>query len=140
MQLKDRTAIVTGAASGIGKAIALRFAEEGAHVIVADRTDEPREGGEKTLDLIRSVGGDGAFVEMDVASWDSVDAGVGFAVSRYGALDIIVNNAAIGSCSPNGTRNRVRNWRRSTLSATGSTRGPLRWKPIFAKCVKATRR
>ncbi|UUX50278.1 glucose 1-dehydrogenase [Nisaea acidiphila] len=96
MRLKDRTAIVTGAASGIGKAIALRFAEEGAHVIVADLTDMPREGGDKTLDLIRSAGGSAEFVELDVASWDSVDAAVGFSVSRYGALDIIVNNAAIG--------------------------------------------
>jgi len=100
MRLKDRTAIVTGAASGIGKAIAIRFAEEGANVIVADRTDEPREGGDKTLDLIRAAGGTAEFVAMDVADWESVDAAVGAAVARYGALDIMVNNAAIGVSKP----------------------------------------
>ncbi|WP_420404868.1 SDR family NAD(P)-dependent oxidoreductase [Nisaea sp.] len=96
MRLENRTAIVTGAASGIGKAIAVRFAEEGANVIVADRTEVPREGGEKTLDLIRAFGGTAEFVELDVADWNSVDAAVGFAVARFGALDIMVNNAAIG--------------------------------------------
>lgn len=100
MRLKDRTAIVTGAASGIGKAIAIRFAEEGANVIVADRTEEPREGGEKTLDVIRAAGGAAEFVAMDVADWASVDAAVAKTVSRYGALDIMVNNAAIGVGKP----------------------------------------
>jgi NAD(P)-dependent dehydrogenase (short-subunit alcohol dehydrogenase family) len=100
MRLKDRTAIVTGAASGIGKAIAIRFAEEGANVIVADRTDQPREGGEKTLDLIRSAGGSAEFAELDVADWASVDAAVGAAVTKFGALDIMVNNAAIGVGKP----------------------------------------
>ncbi|WP_193180321.1 SDR family NAD(P)-dependent oxidoreductase [Nisaea sediminum] len=100
MRLKDRTAIVTGAASGIGKAIAIRFAEEGANVIVADRTDAPREGGEKTLDLILAAGGSAEFAEMDVADWASVDATVGAVVSTYGALDIMVNNAAIGVGKP----------------------------------------
>lgn len=100
MRLKDRTALVTGAASGIGKAIALRFAEEGARVVIADRTDLPREGGPKTLDQIEAMGGDAVFTEMDVADWASVDAAVSLAVTRFGALDIIVNNAAIGVSKP----------------------------------------
>ena len=76
MRLKDRTALITGAASGIGKAIALRFAEEGARVMIADRTDQPREGGLKTLDQIEAIGGEAVFTEMDVADWASVDAAV----------------------------------------------------------------
>ena len=100
MRLKDRTAIVTGAASGIGKAIAIRFAEEGAKVIVADQTERPREGGETTVSVIRDKGGEAVFVETDVAVWQSVDATVSEVVSRYGALDIMVNNAAIGVSKP----------------------------------------
>ena len=100
MRLKDRTALITGAASGIGKAIALRFAEEGARVMIADRTDQPREGGLKTLDQIEAIGGEAVFTEMDVADWASVDAAVSLAVARFGALDIMVNNAAIGVSKP----------------------------------------
>lgn len=100
MRLKDRTALITGAASGIGKAIALRFAKEGARIVIADRTDEPREGGAKTLDEIEAMGGKAVFTEMDVADWSSVDAAVSLAVEKYGALDIIVNNAAIGVSKP----------------------------------------
>ena len=100
MRLKDRTALITGAASGIGKAIALRFAEEGARIVIADQTDEPREGGAKTLDEIEAMGGEAVFTKMNVADWSSVDAAVSLAVEKYGALDIIVNNAAIGVSKP----------------------------------------
>ena len=57
MRLMDRTAIITGGASGIGKAIAVKFAREGAQVLVADITEEPLEGGDKTVDVIRAAGG-----------------------------------------------------------------------------------
>lgn len=100
MRLKDRTALITGAASGIGKAIALRFAEEGARIVIADQKDEPREGGAKTLDEIEAMGGEAVFTTMGVADWSSVDAAVSLAVEKYGALDIIVNNAAIGVSKP----------------------------------------
>ena len=95
MRLKDRVAIVTGGASGIGRAIARRFAEEGARVIVADITAEPREGGEPTQDVIAAAGGTALFTRTDVSKWDQVDALVGATVARFGRLDVMVNNAAV---------------------------------------------
>jgi glucose 1-dehydrogenase len=93
--LQEKVAIVTGASSGIGRAIATRFAAEGAKVVVADPRDTPIEGGASTLDLIREAGGEGMFVATDVSRWDAVDSLVGDTVARYGRLDIMVNNAAI---------------------------------------------
>ena len=96
MRLKDHTVIVTGAASGIGRAIAIRFASEGAYVLVADLGQEPRGGGAPTLDVIRSAGGNADFLSADVSIWDDVHALVAHVVSRHNRLDVIVNNAAIG--------------------------------------------
>ncbi len=97
MRLADKVAIVTGAASGIGRAIARRFAEEGARVMLADLRYDPREGGRPTRDLIREAGGEAAFVEADVSNWAAVDALVAATVERYGRLDVMVNNAAIST-------------------------------------------
>ncbi|MFO7848627.1 MAG: SDR family oxidoreductase, partial [Spirochaetia bacterium] len=99
-KLEGKTAIVTGAASGIGRAIALLFAEEGAHVMVADITDTVKEGGIPTADLIIKNGGSAAYRKTDVSVWDEVDALVQEAVERFGRLDIMVNNAAIGVDKP----------------------------------------
>lgn len=100
MRLADRTAIVTGAAGGIGKAIALRFAEEGATVIVADLTEEPREGGAPTVETIRATGGRAEFLTCDVTRAADLEAAVARAVALGGRLDVIVNNAAIGTDTP----------------------------------------
>jgi NAD(P)-dependent dehydrogenase (short-subunit alcohol dehydrogenase family) len=96
MRLKDHTVIVTGAASGIGRAIAIRFASEGADVVLADLAQEPRGGGAPTLEVIRAAGGNADFLSADVSLWDDVQALVAHAVSRHNRLDVIVNNAAIG--------------------------------------------
>lgn len=100
MRLADRTAIVTGAAGGIGKAIALRFAEQGATVIVADLTEEPREGGAPTVETIRVAGGRAEFLTCDVTRAADLEAAVARAVALGGRLDVIVNNAAIGTDTP----------------------------------------
>ncbi|NNE21478.1 MAG: SDR family oxidoreductase [Rhizobiales bacterium] len=95
-RLNGHTAIVTGAASGIGRAIATLFATEGAYVLLADIANEPRGGGAPTLDVIREAGGEADFLTTDVSQWDNMSAAVGHVVKRNGRLDIIVNNAAIG--------------------------------------------
>ncbi len=93
--LQNKIAIVTGASSGLGRAIALRYAGEGASVVVADIVESPLEGGETTLERIRAAGGKALFVKTDISNWDSVDALVAETVKHFGRLDVIINNAAI---------------------------------------------
>src|SRR5437773_6605364 len=92
MRLEQRVVIVNVAGSGIGRAIALRFADEGAHVVVGDVAREPREGGETTAALL---GERGFHVDADVSRTDDVDELVRAAVDRYGRLDVMVCNAGI---------------------------------------------
>src|SRR5436190_5133711 len=92
MRLCEKVAVVTGGSSGIGRAIALRFADEGARVVVGDVVREPREGGETTEALL---GSRGFHVEADVSRAGDVDRLVGVAVEQYGRLDVMVCNAGI---------------------------------------------
>ena len=92
--LDGRLAIVTGGSSGIGRAIALRFAAEGAVVTVADLDESPIEGGEPTAAMIAQAGGRAFYHRADVARWAEMDRLVGDTVRRLGSLDIMVNNAA----------------------------------------------
>jgi len=92
--LAGKTAVVTGASSGIGRAIATTFAAEGAVVVIADVTTEPLEGGEPTADLIIRAGGEASFETVDVGRWEDIDLAVAKTVSSHGRLDIMVNNAA----------------------------------------------
>ena len=90
MLLENRIAIVTGAGSGIGQASALRFAAEGAAVVVADiRAHKARQ----TVDSITEAGGQAVAVEVDVADAASVAAMVEVAVVTFGGLDVLFNNA-----------------------------------------------
>jgi len=97
--LAGNVAIVTGASSGIGRAIAIAYAQEGASVILADMIDAPLEGGETTLALIQKSGGQAAFERVDVGQWEQIDRLVGVAIAKFGRLDIMVNNAAISSAT-----------------------------------------
>lgn len=97
--LEGNVAIVTGASSGIGRAIALSFASEGARVALADIAGEPLEGGETTLDLILRSGGEAFAERVDVGESAQVDRLVGAAIARFGRLDVMVNNAATSSAT-----------------------------------------
>lgn len=90
MDLEEKVALVTGAGAGIGRAVALRLAREGAAVVVAD-VDE--EAGSGTVREIRSRGGRAAFVLADVVSEAEVSGMVAFAEEEFGGLDVLVNNA-----------------------------------------------
>jgi NAD(P)-dependent dehydrogenase (short-subunit alcohol dehydrogenase family) len=92
--LAGKIAVVTGASSGIGRAIAISFASEGASVVVADITEQPVEGGEPTLEIIARAGGTASFQKTDVGRWNEIDSLIGTTVERHGRLDVMVNNAA----------------------------------------------
>ncbi|HUV21216.1 MAG TPA: SDR family oxidoreductase [Gammaproteobacteria bacterium] len=94
-RLQDRVCVVTGAASGIGRAIARRFAAEGAQVVILDPRSDPVEGGESTVELIQAAGGKVRSQVVDVSDWQQVDDAVTDTVAEYGALHVMVNNAAI---------------------------------------------
>jgi D-sorbitol dehydrogenase (acceptor) len=94
MKLKDKVAVVTGGAQGIGEAIVRAYAAEGAHVVVADMAVD------KAQALARELGGKALAVRLDVRDRGSVDAMVKSVVERLGAIDILVNNAAIFEMEP----------------------------------------
>lgn len=89
----NRTALVTGAASGIGRATALRLADEGAAVVVADIQEDA---GREVVAEIASTGGRALFQALDVSSEEAWAEAIAVAEEAYGGLDILVNNAGIG--------------------------------------------
>ncbi|HUJ69405.1 MAG TPA: glucose 1-dehydrogenase [Syntrophorhabdales bacterium] len=98
-EMRDKVALVTGGASGIGRVTALAFAREGSKVIVT--TDANVRGAEETVSLIRKAGGQAAFIRCDVAKEKDVAALIAESVERYGSVDFAFNNAGVG---PDGKR------------------------------------
>ena len=99
-RMANQVCIVTGAASGIGRAIARTLALHGATVVVADVTTEVIEGGIPTVDAIAAEGGRALLIATDVARTEQVDALVAQTVARFGRLDVLVNNACIRHARP----------------------------------------
>lgn len=99
-RLSGRVALVTGGASGIGRAIAMRFAREGARVVIADVTTVVREGGMPTHELLAAEGHDVAHIACDVAEEADAEAALAATLARHGRIDVLVNDAAIGLGKP----------------------------------------
>ncbi len=97
MKLKDKVCIVTGAASGIGKEIALTFAREGGRLVIADLNQESAR---VVADEITQAGGTAMAVAMDVTSEEQVNAAVAQVVAGYGGVDVLVSNAGIQIVHP----------------------------------------
>ena len=97
LPLHDRVAIVTGAASGINRAVALRFGEEGASVVIVD---VDATGAAETETDVRAIGADALSVLADVRRRDEIDAMVRTVLARFGHIDILVNGAGVESLVP----------------------------------------
>lgn len=92
MRLKNKVALITGSGSGIGRVTAMRFASEGAKVIVNDLKETD---GEETVRLIREQGGEALFLQADVTKASDVEQMVNQSIQTFGAIDILFNNAGI---------------------------------------------
>src|SRR5580704_17240056 len=106
-RLNGKVAIITGAASGMGRATAIRFSGEGAKIVIADLN---KEGGESAARDCRENGSDAIFQKTDVSGEADVKAAVERAVKEFGRLDIIYNNAGLGGAVGKIEDITVENW------------------------------
>jgi len=109
-RLDKKVAVITGAASGIGRATAIRFAGEGASVVIADLN---REGGDAAVRDCRENGGNAVFQLTDVVSEENVKSAIDRAVKEFGKLDIIYNNAGLGGAVGPLENTSAENWDKS---------------------------
>jgi len=131
MKLKNKVAVVTGAASGMGKAIAELYAKEGAHVIVSDLNEE---GAKSTVADIVANGGKASAVVANVAKEDDVVNMIDTAVVTYGTLDILVNNAGIMDNMMPAAKVTDELWDRVlSINTTGTMRATRKALSIFLK-------
>ncbi len=109
MEIRGKVAVITGAGSGIGRATALRLAHDGASILVAD-VDET--GGVETVKQIERDGGRAIFVRTDVTKEEDARKMIDTAVGKFGGLDILYNNAGVGTGFPGFPQASLPQWRR----------------------------
>lgn len=109
VNLQDSVAVISGASSGIGRATAKRFADDGANVVAVD---VDADGGEETVSEIDDAGGEAIFVEADVTDEAAVEEMVSTAVDTYGGLDYAFNNAGIEGANASTSEQSLENWER----------------------------
>src|SRR3990170_8820557 len=132
MHLKDKVAIVTGAASGMGASTARLFAREGAKVVVADVLEAE---GLVVAQAIASSGGEARFQRLDVASEKDWEAAVAATLAAYGRIDILVNNAGVSGSDPD--RLSMATWdRQMTINAKGVFLGMRAVIPVMQKAKR----
>ncbi len=118
-RLAGKVVLVTGASSGIGRAIARRFAAEGAAIAIADVTEAVREGGEPTHEILAREGRRVAFLRTDVSDEAEAEGAVVETVARFGRLDVLVNNA-VHNVGGTLTETTLETWNRTlAVSLTG---------------------
>lgn len=124
MDLTGKTVLITGGSAGIGRATALKAAERGGDVVIADVRREPREGGQPTVEKVRDLGRQSAYIEADVTEFNDLEAAVQ-AGEDFGGVDAVVNNAGYAE-SYELTETSEDNWRRSIeTNLSGSYHGCL---------------
>jgi NAD(P)-dependent dehydrogenase (short-subunit alcohol dehydrogenase family) len=116
-RLTGKIAIITGAANGLGEAIATRMAEEGAGVAVLDRD---KDGGAKVVDKLTSIGGQASFFACDVTREDEVSSTIAAIAMQFGRVDILVNNAGMEGANKPTHELTLKEWDQvMTLNVTG---------------------
>lgn len=118
LKIKDKTAVVTGAAGGIGRAIAMSLAAEGASVVVADLEGDAAQ---RVVDEIAALGGTALAVQADGANETDVEQMVAAALDAVGAIDILVNNVGGGSGMALVVKSSVEDWDRTVEVTLKST-------------------
>ena len=114
MRLAGKTALITGASSGLGRVAAELFAAEGAAVVIADVVD-----GDEAVDAIEAAGGTATFVSCDVTDEESVRNAVRFAVEEHGGLHVLYNNAGVMLSDDDGPENTPLDTYERTMDING---------------------
>src|SRR5579862_5574143 len=109
-RLDKKVAVITGSASGIGRATAMRFAGEGASIVIADLN---KEGGEAAVRDCKENGGNAVFQLTDVTSEENIKGAVERAMKEFGRVDIMYNNAGLGGAVGPLEKTSAENWDRS---------------------------
>ena len=104
MSFQNRTVLITGASRGIGKAMALRLAKEGANIIIAAKSveEDPRLGGTiySAAAEVEAAGGKASAVQVDIRFEEQIQAAVEQAVAKFGGIDVVINNASAIQLTP----------------------------------------